>query len=253
MGSKINIYEQGQIEILFGSHDHSFPLHSHECWCIGMVTEGEVWFKIKDQECLLKKGMMYVIPSNAGVLITKKRGYHFVTICFKDELRERFQTIELEQYFLKLKDTDNFMRVCYDFMWYGDMSKIIQEFLEIMRPMISIKNIKEQKQLSLSVKKAAEFIKKNQNNRFDLDNIAMEANISKYHLVRLFKKEMGVTPNQYYIQNKLRTVKTKIMEEQSEVQIATELNYADQSHLCRQFKQLMGVSLQEYKRNVRRK
>jgi AraC-like DNA-binding protein len=81
----------------------------------------------------------------------------------------------------------------------------------------------------------------------------MEANISKYHLVRLFKKEMGVTPNQYYIQNKLRTVKTKIMEEQSEVQIATELNYADQSHLCRQFKQLMGVSLQEYKRNVRRK
>jgi hypothetical protein len=52
------------------------------------------------------------------------------------------------------------MRVCYDFMWYGDTTKIIQGFLEIMRPMISIKNIKEQQQLSLSVERAAEFIKK---------------------------------------------------------------------------------------------
>ena len=253
MGSKINIYEQGQIEILTGSHSNSFPLHSHECWCIGMVTEGEVYFKVRDQECLLKRGMMYVIPSNAGVTITSKNEYHFITICFKEEMRERFCKTELMQYFLKIKDTESFMKICYDFMWYGDGDKMIKEFMELMNPIIAAYKTGENLKRSETVQRTIKFMKKPQMERFDLNNIATEAGVSKYHLVRLFKKEMGVTPNQYYIQNKLRQVKTRIMEEEPEIQIAVELNYSDQSHLCRQFKQLMGVSLQEYKKNVRRK
>lgn len=252
-GSRINIYEQGQIEILTGSHSNPLPLHSHECWCIGLVTEGEVYFKIREQENLLKRGELYVIPSNAGVTIIPKNEYHFITICFKGELGEKFQSIELMQYFLRITDTESFMRIFYDFMWYGDREKIVRDYLELMKPITMTTKGGQYPKRSEMVEKAIEFMRKNQKEKFDLNNIAAEAGVSKYHLVRLFKKEMGVTPNQYYIQNKLRQVKARIMEEEPEIQIAVELNYSDQSHLCRQFKQMMGVSLQEYKRNFRKK
>lgn len=253
MKNKIDIYKQGYVELLFCSSTHSFPLHSHESWCIGMVTEGEVLFGIHDEECILKRGMLYVIPSNTGVRITAKKKYKYITICFKSKLREYFNTCGLEHYFMQLLDMDDFQKLCYDFMWNGDENKLAEEMLALIQPMLKRDQLNTGRSVSDAILSAAEYIRKLNGEKFDLNHIAATVNLSKYHLIRLFKKEMGVTPNQYYIQNKLRIVKAELLAEQAEADIAAELNYADQSHLCRQFKKMMGISLQEYKRNMRRK
>ncbi len=250
MKNEIDIYKQGNVELLFCSSTHSFPLHSHESWCIGMVTEGEVLFGIHDEECLLKRGMLYVIPSNTGVRIIAKKKYKYITICLKSELREYFNTCVLEHYFMQLLDIDGFLKPCYDFMWYGDENKFAKEILALIQPMHKKEQFDTGHSVSDAIKNTSEYIRKLNGEEFDLNNIAAAVNLSKYHLVRQFKKEMGVTPNQYYIQNKLRIVKAELLAEQAEADIAAELNYADQSHLCRQFKKMMGISLQEYKRNI---
>ncbi len=251
MKNEINIYEQGQIELLFAHSGHSFPLHSHESWCIGMVREGEVTFKIHNQESTLKKGMMYIIPSNTGVVITCSKAYKYVVVCIKGTLIQQVKNIELREYFVKLSDEDIFLKPCLDFMWNGDEEKLVQDLLSILPSYTRIDDVESKR--SKVVEDAIDYIKNLENDKFSLDNIALSVNVSKYHLVRVFKKEVGVTPNQYYIQNKLRIVKKEILTQQSESVIASDLNYADQSHLCRQFKQMMGISLQEYKRNIKKK
>lgn len=253
MKNEIDIYEQGNVELLFCGSTHSFPLHSHESWCIGMITEGEVLFRIHDEECLLKQGMLYVIPSNTGVKITAKRKYKYITICFKSELRDFFCPCRLEHYFMQLLDMDGFQKPCHNFMWSGNENKLAEEMLALIQPMFTKEQCNTEHSRSDTIQKAVEYIRTLNGEKFDLNHIAIAVNLSKYHLVRQFKKEMGVTPNQYYIQNKLRIVKAELLAEQPEADIAAELNYADQSHLCRQFKKMMGISLQEYKRNMRRK
>jgi AraC-like DNA-binding protein len=253
MNNEINIYKQGNVELLFCSSTHSFPLHSHESWCIGMVTEGEVLFGIHDEECLLKRGMLYVIPSNKGVRIIAKKKYNYTTICFKSELVDYFNTCGLEHYFMQLLDIDDFQKPCYDFMWNGEENKFAEEILALIQPMFKKNQFDTKPSVSDAIKSAVENIRKLNGEKFDLNHIATVVNLSKYHLIRQFKKEMGVTPNQFYIQNKLRIVKAEILANQAEADIAAELNYADQSHLCRQFKKMMGISLQEYKRNMRSK
>jgi AraC-like DNA-binding protein len=154
---------------------------------------------------------------------------------------------------MQITDRDDFQKPCYDFMWDGDEDKLADDMLALIQPILKEEQIHKEQPVSDAIRKAAEHIRKLNGKKFDLNYIAVAVNLSKYHLIRQFKKEMGVTPNQYYIQNKLRIVKAELLAEQPETDIATELNYADQSHLCRQFKKMMGISPQDYKRNIRRK
>ncbi len=253
MKNDMNIYEQGQVELLFCKSEHSIPLHSHDSWCIGIIREGEVSFRIKDQECLLKRGMVYIVPSNVGVTIRASCRYQYVTVCFKGTLREAFEEQNLNCYFLEVPDEDLFMKSCYDFMWNGSEDELVSHFLEMLQPVFEKKPFEKQKNRSEEIQKAVEYIQMHCEEKFDLDNVAQYTNLSKYHLVRLFKIEMGVTPNQYHIQNKLRVVKSELVMNQDTAMIAADLNYADQSHLCKQFKQFMGISPMVYRRNIRKK
>lgn len=255
--NKINLYEQGQIELLFLKSDHEFPLHSHESWCIGIVTEGTVLFSINGKEKLLKRGMVYIIPSNIGVSIKPQHMYKYVSVCIKGDLKEVLNGMDFCKYYMELEDVDEFLIPCYNFMWSGDENKFVDEICTLLQSVAdSSENQSEEEiinEISPNIKIVVDHLKKHIYDKFDLDEIAQIASTSKYHLVRQFKKEMGVTPHQYYIQNKLRVAKKDILEDQNEIEIATELNFADQSHLCRNFKQQMGITIQEYKRNFRKK
>ena len=70
MKNFITMIEKDSIEILKAESNHSFPLHSHECFCFGIVHQGRVIFEIGNDKKELSKGMCYIIPSNVGVIIT---------------------------------------------------------------------------------------------------------------------------------------------------------------------------------------
>lgn len=250
--NRLTIYEHENVEILYCNSSHELPLHSHESFCVGLVTEGEVIFRIQDQESSLKRGMLFLIPSNTGVKILPVKKYRYITICIKNELRNPFFKLQYDRFFLNLPDIDDFLNPCHDYMWYKDTDKLIADILQLIKPLLCVDSLKMHHQVSEPIQKAIRYLKEHANEKFDLEILARESFVSKYHLVRQFKKEMGVSPHQYYIQTKLRIVKENILENKTVAEIATELNFSDQSHLCRQFKQLMGVSLQDYKRNIRK-
>ena len=57
MKNVIDFYEKNSIEILFANSEHNFPLHSHECFCFGIVEEGEVTFTIDGKQTVLSTGI----------------------------------------------------------------------------------------------------------------------------------------------------------------------------------------------------
>lgn len=248
--NKIRTFEYGNIEILFCDSTHELPLHSHDSWCIGMVLGGEVMFEINHQQRILNKGMLFNIPSNTGVKITPVKKYSYVTICLKNELRKKFMDYGFDQYFLNLNGIEELMDIIHEYMWTKNEGIFIDDLLKLIMPLLCVDSLKKHHDVSEPVRKAISFMKEHANGKFDLEELASQAYVSKYHLVRQFKKEMGVSPHQYYLQIKIRMAKKGILENKSEIEIASELNFSDQSHLCRQFKQMMGVSLQDYKKNV---
>jgi AraC family transcriptional regulator len=96
-----------------------------------------------------------------------------------------------------------------------------------------------------SVIQAMKYIHQNYPGDVSLADIAKAAHLSAYHLTRVFKKAAGVSPHQYLIQvrvNSARSLLTAGAGDRSLAEIAAAVGFADQSHLTRHFKRMLGIT-----------
>lgn len=96
-----------------------------------------------------------------------------------------------------------------------------------------------------AVAKAVAFIQHEHASDIGLAEIAAAAHMSPFHLVRTFKRTMGISPYQYLIQTRVNSARSLIMAGgggYSLAEIATSVGFADQSHLTRHFKKVLGMT-----------
>lgn len=253
MKNVIKFYEKGSIEILYGQSTHCFPLHSHECFCVGAITKGSALFTINNSKCLLEESMVFILPSNTGISITATSQYDYITMCFKNELKKQVEHIAFNKYFLKIKSNDDILTLCDIFKENNNEKQLLNSILTLINSAITTDSLVEKISPNETVLSICEYIKENATKNFNLDTLAESFYLSKYHLIRMFKKEMGVTPYQYYIQAKMGIIRRQIFNGKSETDLAINLNLSDSSHLCKIFKRQMGISIQDYKKNLVRK
>lgn len=84
-----------------------------------------------------------------------------------------------------------------------------------------------------------------------LEDMAARAFMSKYHLVRAFRREVGLTPHQFQLQNRVRKGQRLLGEPATVAEAAAAAGFCDQSHFDRQFKRLVGLTPADYKRCFR--
>jgi len=98
---------------------------------------------------------------------------------------------------------------------------------------------------SRAVAEAVRYMQDNYSREVPLSDIAAAVHLSPFHLTRLFKQTLGVSPHQYLIQvrvNSARSLLTAGSGERSLAEVASAVGFADQSHLTRHFKRLLGVT-----------
>ncbi len=85
----------------------------------------------------------------------------------------------------------------------------------------------------------------------DLDEMAEQVGLSKYHLLRAFKKATGLSPRQWSMQLRTRRALGLLRRGLAVGEVAHALGFADQSHLTRYFTSAYGISPGRYQRAVR--
>ncbi len=83
-----------------------------------------------------------------------------------------------------------------------------------------------------------------------LDELARQVDCTSYHLIRFFKKAVGLTPHAYLIQLRLEKARSLLRRGVSVVDASFSSGFTDQSHLTRHFKQKFGVTPGNYKQQV---
>ncbi len=103
---------------------------------------------------------------------------------------------------------------------------------------------------SSNIKKIILYIRKNLTYKISLDDIAKDLFITKEHLSRLFKKEMGITISEYIIKAKIQEAKNLLKQTDYNIlDIAVLLNFANSSHFSNSFKKITGLSPSDYRKN----
>ncbi len=81
-----------------------------------------------------------------------------------------------------------------------------------------------------------------------LVELAELAQLSEYHFCRMFKQSMAQTPQAYLLAIRIEQVKLRVSKGQASMaEIALECGFANQSHMGRYFKKLVGISPRQYR------
>jgi AraC family transcriptional regulator len=83
----------------------------------------------------------------------------------------------------------------------------------------------------------------------NLDRLAAQAGLSKFHFHRLFKSALGVAPARYHINLRMDEARRLLREtKKSVVDVALDVGYANPSHFAQLFRRETGLTPSDYRR-----
>lgn len=98
-----------------------------------------------------------------------------------------------------------------------------------------------------SVSRVREYLQDYYGENVTLNRLAQIADLSPYHLSRVFLAEVGVSPHHYQTQVRIDRAKALLTRGTPIRQVAAETGFVDQSHLTRHFKRLAQVTPGKYR------
>jgi AraC-like DNA-binding protein len=102
-----------------------------------------------------------------------------------------------------------------------------------------------------AVRRARDYLEAHSAAEVRIDQLAATAGLSPFHLMRVFTREMGLSPYAYLINLRIARAKELLARGLPPARVALETGFYDQSHLNRHFKRLVGVPPGAYARERR--
>ena len=120
-------------------------------------------------------------------------------------------------------------------------SKMVLDFTEKMLYL-------QKRSVSKPVAACIDYIYSHIKERITIEALAEYVQLSPSHLSRLFKKEAGMTVNDYVREKKIEKAQNLLKYcDYSMIDIATYLSFSSQSHFIQTFKRLVGVAPKKYR------
>lgn len=230
---------QTGIELIFCNNSTiSYPLHNHvSVLTIGIILDGSIALTINQETRIYKKNDTFCILPYVPHSILALNNYTLLSLCIDknimmhspDTVRNNIETLLTDTLYMKQINQCQILQLlnhldsltdCSD--WHSDTQN---QF---------INDIKKQLEL-------------HPENKLSIEKMAQNAFISKYHFIRRFKTEVGLTPHQFQMQNRIRKAKRLIHETESITEVALTTGFYDQSHFTKQFEKHVGLSPLTYK------
>jgi AraC-like DNA-binding protein len=83
----------------------------------------------------------------------------------------------------------------------------------------------------------------------DLTALSKQAGLSRFQTLRLFRRHYGVTPHAYQLHFRIALARRTLLSGQNAAEAAAKHGFADQSHLTKHFKRLVGITPGQYARS----
>ncbi len=82
-----------------------------------------------------------------------------------------------------------------------------------------------------------------------LDGISQQVHLSKYHFLRMFRQQYGITPHQYVINCRINKAREALEAGKALEDVVFEYGFSDLSHFNRRFKPIYGMTPRQYQQH----
>jgi AraC-like DNA-binding protein len=165
--------------------------------------------------------------------------------------------IELDEYFLfnnpsLASATHNIMRIAMDDNSQKDimadfaLKELLIRLMQTQaRNMVEKNRPKHKSRISF----VADYIRKNLHEKLSVDSIAKLAYVSKSNFFKMFKDELGTSPNEFILQERISRAKELLAGNNSIKETAYQTGFSDTNYFTRVFKQWVGVTPKNYQKS----
>lgn len=230
----------------------------HDKLSIIAIKYGNIKLHLKFNDLILKKNTLaiinpYEMHSASKMNKTSKQLYalyldkKWIEKLQKNLFNTRDYIVFTDNLIKDVKLYSEFVILCENLFLYDlyiKKEELIVEFISSIMLKYSNKIlIKDKNILAYDIK---EYIDKNLSVNISLENISNEFLITPFHLIRVFKKELNLSPYQYILNQKVTLAKDLLSKDLSISEVAYCSGFNDQSHLYKYFKQIFSISPKEY-------
>lgn len=164
--------------------------------------------------------------------------------------------LDLNEYFLfnnqsLASATNNIMRIAMD----DNSQKDIMADFALKELLIRLMQTQARGMVEKNVAKnksrigfAVDYIRKNLHQKLSVDAIAKLAYVSKSNFFRMFKDELGTSPNDFILQERISRAKELLATQNSIKETAFQTGFSDANYFNRVFKQLVGDTPKNYQK-----
>ncbi len=242
---------------------HAFKPHAHDYYVLGIIETGLQSFTYKHNKLITEPGNLIII--NPGEVHTGEAaidaGFNYRALYPSKSLMERFAS-EFNANAVRIprfnggivRDRQMFyaMQKLHHFSENPTTSLELDErmtnfFITLIRRHADRNlNIKKYKDAQKAVLEARDFIEAYYSENITLSDLSELMHISPFHLARLFRRQIGISPHKYLENVRIRHAERLLSSGFLIADVAFMTGFSSQSHLTRTFKQFLGTTPGEF-------
>ena len=209
-----------------------------------LVHEGEVRYKDKNCELLLKQNHLYIFPT----VISYNMDQNIKNPLICTFLHIDFFPLQISHLIEISMARDIMLNHIFAALSHSidnGTEKIIRAFADLI-----ILYCKEEKIVSavdIDMIPIINYIEQNIKKNIPIDELSSYSGYNSQYFIRLFKEKIGMTPHRYIIHSRLKEAKKLLREKRTISQIAEETGYSDVKSFSRSFKKNIGMSPSDFR------
>ncbi len=229
--------ETADIELIIcGRSSLSYPLHNHvSVFTIGIILSGSIILTTSSGSRICSDNQTFAILPYMPHSIQALSCYTMVSLCISKKV-------------FKSGNPDNIkssvVRLLKKALGTGQINN--KQIEKLLNCLYSFGDSKPAGTSSY-IDQLKEQLERFPEDKLGIDEMAQAAFTSKYHFIRSFKQEVGLTPHQFQLQNRIRKAKHLLKQADTLTEVALTTGFCDQSHFIKQFEKIVGLTPTAYK------
>lgn len=128
---------------------------------------------------------------------------------------------------------------------------LVEALNQIVFPSLQLEHLNEKKLSRSLLYKLVDILLEHED-FISLEQLSRYSGISRYAIIRLFKKNFGLTPHAFQLNMRINQARDLLKKGKAIIHVTYDLGFVDQSHFHRVFKSLTGISPKDYQQHFSR-
>lgn len=242
---------------------HSYARHTHDEYAIGTIEHGRQTFHCRGGQRITSPGSLILVnpddlhdgqAAGAAGAAYRYRMVYLEPVLISEALREAGLPADLPLFRAPVVHDPELAAALCQFNHRTEQPEGLDaletetRLLQLVRALLlrhaaspPPRSLREGRDTAI-VRHACRYLDEHYAADPSLSALAAQCGISRFALLRLFAKEVGLPPHAYMTRARLREARRLLLQGEPAAQVAAAVGYVDQSHLTKRFKAAFGIT-----------